>query len=462
MYDDWLKPGRNRRMTYASLFSLAVLVRLACFTGLIGSDDLAYSYFAQLVSEFRYEYNLSHFGPRVGVTIPVGVSYRLFGIGESVTVLVPLVTSAASVPLLVEIGRRLFTARAGLLAGIFLLTFPIQVRYATVLVPEPIMEFWVLVAVIMYFDSRANNRWMSPFLAGVTFGVAYLSKEVALFVGAAFVIDALLSSQWRLALALTAGLAAVGASELIFYGAATGDPLYRAHVIASSQAAYFSDSVAQLKSAWRLLKAYPYEMLVPNFNLGLHSLVALLIVGAGTRASPRHAVRTLILWAGLPMAYLNFGSASLSNYLPVAFAPRYIGIIYAPLFLLAGAILDRWMAKAKSARFLCWTALSVIVLSGLATSYATRAQGYRTADVASLRAMQQTRHHTNEVIVAFEGPWAQRWQFIARLLGGSRSYASTCSDSCLVVQPDALGLPHATRLPTEKREIGTPLLVFPL
>src|SRR5207302_1730066 len=141
-------------------------------------------------------------------------------------------------------------------------------------------------------------------------------------------------------------------------------------------------------SAWRLFKEYPYEMLLPSVDFGFHSVAALLLVGVGMYWLPKRAMWMSMLWAALPMAYLNFGSASFTSYLPVAAAPRYIGMVYAPLFLLAGAVMDRWMSKAQSVRSLSWVVLAIMVLSGPVSSYSTRAQGYATAEVASLRAIQ--------------------------------------------------------------------------
>src|SRR5438445_9906224 len=57
---------------FGAILLLSLLMRLACFTGLIGSDDLSYSYYAQQISTGHYvpEANIAriHFGLRYGVT----------------------------------------------------------------------------------------------------------------------------------------------------------------------------------------------------------------------------------------------------------------------------------------------------------------------------------------------------------------------------------------------------------
>src|ERR1041385_983964 len=123
---------------FAAIAAIGLLVRLACFTGLIASDDLEYSRYGQLIAKFTYQPELSQFALRYGVIVPIGVIYKAFGIGEWTTIIVPLLASTASVAMLMLVGQKLFSSTAALIAGLLLATFPADIRYATILVPEPI------------------------------------------------------------------------------------------------------------------------------------------------------------------------------------------------------------------------------------------------------------------------------------------------------------------------------------
>jgi hypothetical protein len=149
------------------LFVFALLVRLACFTGLIGSDDLSYSFYAQLVRLGKYDLTTNVVALRVGLNALVGLTYRIFGVGEWSTVAVPLLASAASAPLLYALGRRLMSSRAALLAAILLATFPVHVRYGSTLVPEPCMECLILIAMILFIDADAKDSPRLAVLAGL-------------------------------------------------------------------------------------------------------------------------------------------------------------------------------------------------------------------------------------------------------------------------------------------------------
>src|SRR4030095_13434811 len=133
-------PRRLRGATWPWMLLLgllALLIRAACFTGLIGSDDLGYSRYGHLIADGRYTPELWIYAMRYGLTVPVALAYRVFGVSEWTTIVTPYLASAASVPMLVVIGTKLFSFRAGVGAGALLATFPVSVRFATILVPAP-------------------------------------------------------------------------------------------------------------------------------------------------------------------------------------------------------------------------------------------------------------------------------------------------------------------------------------
>ena len=445
--DDWLLHRSRRWAFHAGLFAVALLVRMACFTGLIDSDDLGYAWFAQLASHGGYALSGSHLGMRVGLTMPTGLAYAVFGVGEFTTVLAPLLASAACVPLLVAIGRRLTgSSVAAVIAGVLLMTFPVTVRYASVLVPEPVADLWLLAAALTYLcardvqsDGRSNQRQVGLALAtGALFGLAYLTKEVALFIAAGFILHAISERRWAVLGALLGGLVAIGASEAAIYAVATGDPLWRSHVVQRSQMDYFADSMAAARSSWRIWKEYPYEMLVPNVEMGLHSVCTLLVAAIGVGWVHGRQRRLLVMWAVVPWLYLNFGTASFSTYLPVAAGPRYVEVVYPPLFLLAGSVVARWMAMARGRRAPGILSLAVVACIGLACAWQTRSTGYHTAEVGSLRSIARYESATGRHATTVTGPRAPMWSFGLELLAPrTRSPVA-----CVSVDPDAAGLPH--------------------
>jgi len=465
MRNEWLEWKLNRLSVYGVLFILACLVRLACFTGLVASDDIYYSYYGQLLSHGSYNLDFSsHFGSRIGVNVLVGLGYWMFGVSELTTILFPLLLSSLSVVLIVEIGSIIFSKRAGLLAGVLLLTFPVHVHIATMLLPESIMDFWILMGVLAYLIGLKQDQWQAGVFSGLFFGIAYLSKESGFFASSGFVLCCLIfQKNWKLAFAIVSSLAFVGVAELSCYYLLTGDPMYRVHVVVSSQEAYFAASSTNEDIYWRLFKDYPYRMLVPNSNFGLHSIAVLLLSAAAAFVLPRRTFWMLFLWAAIPMLYLNFSSVSLTKYLPAPVQPRYITQVFLPLILLAAAVIDGWMLSG-SRRLLIGTCgvFSIVVVVGVVSAFSMRGEGGGNVPaVYSLRGIVSQLESSHRQVVKFEGKKADIWRFTMGILTGPEPHSGECVNDCLLVRPDASGLPSVADMPpTDVKPVQQPSLFY--
>jgi 4-amino-4-deoxy-L-arabinose transferase-like glycosyltransferase len=396
--------SRWSRWTWlAVLFLAALLVRLSCYTGLIGSDDLWYVRYAEQIASGTLPQFPNQFAGRIGVTVPVAALYRLFDVNELTTILLPLLASSASVPLLMAIGARLYGPLAGSIAALLLCTSPMHVRFATILVPEPMMEFWILVAVWCYLEARRRDSLSVAALSGVAVGVAYLTKEPAAFVAPALAIGAWLAGRRSLAAAVVAGALVVAGAEAAFYAATLHDPLQRIHDARTGVPVVNAQHLPRgmTASSWlqrRLFVAYPRRMILPTVDFGLHYVAAMLMAGLGVLALRRERM-LLLLWAILPWAFLNFGTASLTRYVPMWAASRYISLTLPPLFVLAGGLvggagLSLRDVRTRSAGFLL---LVAVCLAGVGCGLMLRGTGFRTREMAVLQSIERSSSVRNAV-----------------------------------------------------------------
>jgi 4-amino-4-deoxy-L-arabinose transferase-like glycosyltransferase len=438
---DGIRTERVNWVLLASMGLVGFLLRLACTTGLIGSDDLVYSKYAQEIANFRYAPESIHYALRYGLTIPTASVYRLLGVHEWTTIVVPLLFSAASVPLLMILGARLVGTRSGLLAGALLASFSVSLFYATILVPEPVAGFYILLALLFYTETDLRRPLLFGFLAGLVLGGSYVTKESAAFVAVAVFLDAALRRKWLVALGLGAGAFVIVAAEHTYYLVATGDLLYRFHAMKIHEATPMVRVVNQ-NLKYRLLKSYPRLMLFPNMRFGLHSIFTLLAtLGLLKWRPPR--VQLLILWAVVPWLYLNFGSSSLIHYTALPVADRYLEFCYAPLFLLAGAVLDHLMTEHKWTNRPIVASLALVAAVGLWCGYTSRQQGWLTSDIAILRRIAADASQKHLARVQFVADPDKRWQQSMAILAPRMQVVSERSEAELVIGPDALGLPSA-------------------
>src|SRR5262245_28398567 len=184
---------------FLAIFGASLLIRVLCYTGLIGSDDLVYSRYAEQIANGAYELERLQLAMRYGVLLPVAATHRVFGELEYTTVVVPLLFSSFAPALGGLLAFILWGSKAAWIAGALLASFPVDVRYGSILVPEAILQVPLLAgAIVFVLAEKRNSPWLG-LLSGFLMGLAYLVKEPAAFVVAAFFLFACLRGRWLLA-----------------------------------------------------------------------------------------------------------------------------------------------------------------------------------------------------------------------------------------------------------------------
>jgi 4-amino-4-deoxy-L-arabinose transferase-like glycosyltransferase len=428
---------RNLIVLAATIFALALGVRLACFTGLIGSDDISYIRYARQISDGSYQLQADHKAARYGVIVPVAAVYRIFGLHEWTTMVLPLVGSAAAAMLTALVAAQLSGLPAGWIAGALMSTFPVEVRYASVLVPEPLLQAVALLGVLVFIRAERTGSAPLGVFVGVCFGIAYLIKESGALLVAAFGAFALFRKEWRLAVSVAAGGALVVAGELLWYWSQQSDLLFRAHALAGHNKvmAYLNENLS-----YRFWKAYPRRMLIPNVAFGLHSLFALGLAGiAVLRGRFPKPIVMLLVWAVVPFLYLNFGSSSLNSFVALPASPRYMTLVYPPLFVLAAIVLSDWSARRPSQKAVAGSVVAAVCVVGVVCAASTRGTGFRTDHVRRLKEIAAETGRTGVRICEFAGPDATRWQQILEIVAPETLGCD--GPRVLGLRPDAAGLP---------------------
>lgn len=324
----------------------AILLRAIGYDGLAVSDDMGYAHFADRIATGLFRLEHHHYAIRFGMTAPVALLYSLFGMHEWTTALYPLAASVAASVLLAAIGCRIGGPMAGLFSGLLLASLPMEALYGGMLVPEAVLQAVLLAAALLYVVADQRSSPLLAGLSGVAFGLAFLVKEPAVFVLAAFVLFGLLQRRYRLAIALAAGAAFVAGTEFALFYWATGDPFF-IHSAMKVHNAGMARWAQTLDLPYRLFKYYPRILLVPSSFVGLHGLIATGAALYGVFRWRKPAYALLILWAVFPYLYLNFGSSSFREFVPLPAAHRYLLVTFPPLLLLAGLGLAGVAARGR-------------------------------------------------------------------------------------------------------------------
>ncbi|MEX2143893.1 MAG: glycosyltransferase family 39 protein, partial [Anaerolineales bacterium] len=120
-----------------AILLLALFLRLFYFVGVVRGDDFAYTYYAHKLSQGELQVTGPYPGiDRPGLYAPVAVFFSVFGVGEFVATLFPLLASLVTILFIYQIGFLLAGKKAALLSAFFWAVFPLSIFMATQVDPE--------------------------------------------------------------------------------------------------------------------------------------------------------------------------------------------------------------------------------------------------------------------------------------------------------------------------------------
>jgi hypothetical protein len=359
-----LPGGWRSRVAMVAVALIWLVLRIAFWNGYYTEDAPGYVTDAIWTSRGYFQVREYVNGMNVGTYLPVALPLMVLGKSEIALAVWPLFSSLLGVVSMGAVTWILFGSRYGLLAALLYATYPGDVFFSTVVMPDSIQSGWLTLALLLivlaYTGPAGQRRWRLV-AGGVAIGVCHLIRAgdamlLPVGVGAAAIFSTVVKRDAPAAiirdgLTFAAGWAAVNAIEGLFYFAAAGDFLLRFHVINRHYGTF--NSIQQ----WGLNHdplTIPFSLFAPlswwwfggwwqlNQDQAYHGLLfcaALLSLSAGLAAlvllRQRVAAHTLagflvaLIWFVWPLLYHQFGSQSLSHFVPIHRLSRHL-VVYAP------------------------------------------------------------------------------------------------------------------------------------
>jgi hypothetical protein len=218
------------RWPVATLFLFALLVGLnpIGFRG-GGADDWQYLQAARCRAESGPCLPRDHWWGRWPLVVPLSGLIALFGESRAVLALVPLAATLGCGLLIARLGNRLFGAPGGWLAAMLFLTTPIVLHEALQPSVGALELLLLLASAVLLLRTAETGQPLHAAYAGLLFGLAFQVREtsIALLPAAALVLLVMGSKRLPLLTAFALASLAPLLVELLVYGLATGDPLFR-------------------------------------------------------------------------------------------------------------------------------------------------------------------------------------------------------------------------------------------
>ena len=343
---------------------LWLALRVAYFNGYYTEDAPGYVTDAIELALGRYHARDYITGLNVGTYLPVALPLAIFGKSEVALALWPLFCSLLGLLSLVGASAMLFGRRAGLLAGLLYATYPGDVFFSTVVMPDAIQAGWLAFSVFLvvsaYAGSVSRRHWKLA-AAGIGMGFCLLVRaNGALLLPIGLFAVVVLARRWQrdsargsgcAVLTYLAGWVSVLAVEGLVYLWAAGDFLHRFHVVNRHYGTLQSIGQWGLNTSWNTI---PFSAFPPllwwriggwgalNQDQAYHGLifcfaVAGVVLGAlalwfAKETGPGRSLAGLALgafWLAWPLLYHQFGSQSITHFVPIHRLSRHL-VVYAP------------------------------------------------------------------------------------------------------------------------------------
>lgn len=343
--------GNTKLLILIVIFGL--LLRLIFSVGIMGSGDLVHIYYSYKASlgDFRLTLDDPQTASRIGFNYPVAFFYWIFGINEFSAYAFSLFMGTASIFLIYYLGRLFFNERAAIISAFLLSFYPLNVNYSTQAFPDLAGAFLTGLAVFFFFlgekKSGIKQQAVLYSLSGIAIGLSILIKEsgiIILFFFGIYIMYKLVFEKQKIRASyflIGVALIMVILLQLLHSYYVNGDAFLRYRQVDK----VYYEAVKNLynyqgyKLIERLFVHIPYMMLT-NVNFGFFTIFLLVALSYVVLYRKKEAFAVTIWFVSL-FLYLNFGSTSLTSYVPLpGGSPRYLEMLTFPGILMIAFFLS--------------------------------------------------------------------------------------------------------------------------
>lgn len=356
----------------------ALALRLVLFTGMARNDDLDYAHVAQDVSIGQFDLGsalsqpFDEVGWRFGFYLPVAGLYKLFGANQVTTLAFPLAASLLGIYFVFRIASLFGRQKAGAIAGLLWLAFPLDVNLATDLMPDGVMTAFSIGSVYFYLKGERTSGWVAwrAYVASALLLIwAIFVKPYALFtfffLAIHLVFKKLPESRWaqkhtRLSLQQRRGLIIASLCVAVI---AIG--IYASKQILSP-ILQFNSSATDLLELFFGTHANRFRPSITTSALLLSLTPVIFISLTHFLVKKGGETKFLLYWAAFNFAFVEWGPSrpgltySPTNQLA---GPRNFMLVFVPLIIVAGIYLSEMISSKIARNLIIGEALLMPVLA---------------------------------------------------------------------------------------------------
>ena len=322
------------KLKLAIIVMIGILIRLYYFIGLNCSDDVHYVHLANQVLEGKFVPSYMT-AMRLAMIFPTAFFFKLFGYSQISATLYPLLCSIGNIILAYLLGKLVFNTRAGLLAALVMAFFPLDVNYATWIMPDVPLSFFHSLSVYLFLVGEKDKDNKKMILAGIFAGLSYLLKYSGLLILIFFASYILIKTFYLRKIKTIyiypfVGFFLVVTLESIYYFLATGNALLQFHVgfeyfaqkerlnyEFNTDLSFYPKIMFNLDNNWNFMINNKYTYFGFFYYLFVISTIYILL----KRESKAYII---LLWFFSVFLYQQFGTMSYKEYIPMHRLDRHL------------------------------------------------------------------------------------------------------------------------------------------
>ena len=329
---------------------IGLFIRVYYFVGLNWSDDVYYVYLAHQVLEG--EFKPSHMTSlRLAMIFPLAFFFKIFGYSQISGVLYPLICSIGNIILAYILAKLVLGEKAGLISALIMAFYPLDVNYATWIMPDVPLSFFHGLSVYLFLLGEKNRSSFKMILSGIFVGISYLLKYsgllILIFFACYIFIRFLIYRKFEIFYLYSIfGLLIVFFVEGIYYYFSVGDFLLQFHsgfeyysqkerlkYEFNTDFSFYPKIMFNLDTNWRFMVDNKYTYFGIFYYLFILSSIYLLL-------KRQSSAYLFLLWFASVFLYQQFGSMSYKEYIPMHRLDRHLTTLSIPSVIIVATFFN--------------------------------------------------------------------------------------------------------------------------
>lgn len=381
-----------------SIIVVNALLKWSFFCGLNQADDFSYGMYAY--SLFRvpmsWDMQMDFRILRMTLLLPVSFLFRVFSPTEFVAVVYPMILSFGTIVLVYLIGRRIYGVHVGLLGALVLATFPADIVFGTMLLPDIVAPFYMVLAVWCFLKAESEKKRTAHIfylLAGLSVFLAFNTRENSYYFLLFFLPFAFNRARWKRGLYMIGvGFAVPVLFLYSIYFFKSGDFLFNLHLAQHYRDPLIKSGYIRENSfSWYIILYYMLPgffrrqgLMGSTYGYTFYIGIPCLIYIAVKAVKKRNTLQLIAPWFFLcGYLFLEYGTVSFSHYQMMRKMSRFLlvltpamamgyGVVIADVFGIGTAKIIK--LKNVKIRWISGLIAFVVLAGVLYTSYNVASQ----------------------------------------------------------------------------------------